>query len=87
MHGIAGWEDRNFLGGLRRFSVDLHPGLVLIAVVGTLFTLGALIALVIVPLLGSVIVILRYIRARQAGRDPWPELTLEQSGGEGESGA
>lgn len=27
-HGILGWEDRNFLGGLRRFSVDTRPGLV-----------------------------------------------------------
>jgi outer membrane protein assembly factor BamA len=26
--GILGWEDRNFLGGLRRFSVDTRPGLV-----------------------------------------------------------
>lgn len=28
VHGIAGWEDRNFFGGLRRFSVEIHPGLV-----------------------------------------------------------
>lgn len=28
VHGIVGWEDRNFLGGLRRFSVDTRPGLV-----------------------------------------------------------
>ncbi|HHH27409.1 MAG TPA: outer membrane protein assembly factor, partial [Polyangiaceae bacterium] len=27
-HGILGWEDRNFLGGLRRFSADMRPGLV-----------------------------------------------------------
>jgi outer membrane protein insertion porin family/translocation and assembly module TamA len=25
---VAGWEDRNFLGGLRRFSVEARPGLV-----------------------------------------------------------
>jgi outer membrane protein insertion porin family/translocation and assembly module TamA len=29
VHAIAGWEDRNFLGGLRRFNVDLRPGVVL----------------------------------------------------------
>jgi outer membrane protein assembly factor BamA len=28
LHGIAGWEDRNFIGGLRRFSAEIHPGLV-----------------------------------------------------------
>ncbi|AUX39255.1 surface antigen [Sorangium cellulosum] len=27
-HLVAGWEDRNFLGGLRRFSVEARPGLV-----------------------------------------------------------
>ena len=28
VHGLAGWEDRNFLGGLRRFNIDVRPGLV-----------------------------------------------------------
>lgn len=27
-HLLAGWEDRNFLGGLRRFRVEFRPGLV-----------------------------------------------------------
>lgn len=27
-HVLGGWENRNFLGGLRRFSVELKPGLV-----------------------------------------------------------
>ncbi len=29
LHLIAGWEDLNFLGGLRRFSTELVPGVVL----------------------------------------------------------
>jgi outer membrane translocation and assembly module TamA len=29
LHLIAGWEDHNFLGGLRDFSVDFVPGVVL----------------------------------------------------------
>lgn len=29
VHLNAGWENRNFLGGLRRFSIDLTPGVVL----------------------------------------------------------
>jgi outer membrane protein assembly factor BamA len=29
LHGLIGWEDRNFLGGLRSFRVDLKPGVVL----------------------------------------------------------
>jgi outer membrane protein insertion porin family/translocation and assembly module TamA len=28
IHGLVGWEDRNFLGGLRDFNVDLKPSLV-----------------------------------------------------------
>lgn len=28
-HFLAGWEDRNFVGGMRQFSVDVRPGLVL----------------------------------------------------------
>ncbi|MBX3207000.1 MAG: BamA/TamA family outer membrane protein [Labilithrix sp.] len=29
VHGVFGWEHRNFLGGLRTFSVNLKPGVVL----------------------------------------------------------
>ncbi len=29
VHGIIGWENRNFLGGLRKFSVQFRPGIVL----------------------------------------------------------
>ncbi|MET0592659.1 MAG: BamA/TamA family outer membrane protein, partial [Polyangiaceae bacterium] len=28
LHGLVGWEDRNFLGGLRSFRVDFKPGVV-----------------------------------------------------------
>ncbi len=27
-HGIVGWEDRNFIGGLRRITIETRPGLV-----------------------------------------------------------
>ena len=29
LHALVGWEDHNFLGGLRDFTVDLKPGVVL----------------------------------------------------------
>jgi len=59
--------------------MNLHPGIILIAVVSTLFTLGALMALVIVPLLGSVALIIHYVRRKQSGLDPWalPEPTQD----------
>jgi predicted PurR-regulated permease PerM len=53
--------------------LNLHPGLILIAIVGTLFTLGALMALIIVPLLGSLDLIFNYARRKRAGLDPWPD--------------
>jgi predicted PurR-regulated permease PerM len=52
--------------------LNLHPGLILIAIVGTLFTLGALMALIIVPILGSLDLIFVYARRKRAGLDPWP---------------
>jgi outer membrane protein insertion porin family/translocation and assembly module TamA len=29
VHGVVGWQDRNFLGGMRSFSVSFRPGVVL----------------------------------------------------------
>jgi outer membrane protein insertion porin family/translocation and assembly module TamA len=29
VHGLAGWEDHDFFGGLRAFSIDFKPGVVL----------------------------------------------------------
>jgi outer membrane translocation and assembly module TamA len=29
LHAVFGWEDHNFLGGLRDFSIDFRPGMVL----------------------------------------------------------
>jgi outer membrane protein insertion porin family/translocation and assembly module TamA len=29
LHGLIGWEDKNFMGGLRGFRVDFKPGVVL----------------------------------------------------------
>ena len=57
--------------------LNLHPGLVMVALVGTLFTLGALTALIVIPLIGSLDLVLRYVRRRHAGLDPWPEMEVE----------
>ena len=52
--------------------MNLHPGIVLIAVMGTLFTLGALITLIIVPIIGTIILVLDFIRRKRKGLPPWP---------------
>jgi predicted PurR-regulated permease PerM len=54
-------------------SLRLHPGLVFVAVVGALTLMGALVALIIVPLIGSAEVVGRYIHRRMLGLEPWPE--------------
>jgi predicted PurR-regulated permease PerM len=54
------------------YRLKLHPGLVLIAIVGTLITLGALMALIVIPIIGSIELIIRFIRNKSAGIDPWP---------------
>jgi predicted PurR-regulated permease PerM len=54
-------------------SLRLHPGLVFVAVVGALTLMGALVALIIVPLLGSARVVGRYVHRRMLGLEPWPE--------------
>ncbi len=54
-------------------SLRLHRGLVFVAVVSALTLAGALVALIIVPLIGSVVVVGRYLRCRVLGSEPWPE--------------
>lgn len=52
--------------------LQLHPGLVLLAVIGSLVTVGATMALIIVPLMGSLEIVIRYTSRVRAGLDPWP---------------
>jgi predicted PurR-regulated permease PerM len=59
--------------------LKLHPGLIFVAIVGTLFSLGAVMALIIVPIIGTLQLVLRYVRRKRAGLDPW-ELHENQSG-------
>jgi len=59
-------------------QLNLHPGIILIAVVGTLFTLGALMALIIVPLLSSLELVIRFVWRKRSGLDPWPIPEISQ---------
>ncbi len=52
-------------------SLRLHPGLVFVAVVGALALAGALVALIIVPLIGSAVVVGRYVHHRMLELEPW----------------
>ncbi len=53
-------------------KLQLHPGLVLVAIINTLISVSAMIALMITPLIGSLEIVLRYvIRRKRAGLAPW----------------
>lgn len=60
-------------------SLRLHPGVVFVAVMGSLALGGILIALLIIPVVGTLGIIGSYLRARIFGLDPWPEDRLVES--------
>jgi predicted PurR-regulated permease PerM len=60
-------------------KLRLHPGLVFVSVVGALALGGALIALIIVPLLGSAGAVGRYVHHRILGLEPWSETAGDLS--------
>lgn len=58
-------------------TLQLHPALVFVGVLGSLALFGVFGALVIIPLMASVKILGRYIHARLLGRKPWPEEKIE----------
>ena len=54
-------------------SLRLHPAVVFVSVVGALAMAGVFVALIIVPLIGSALVIGRYLYCKILDIDPWPE--------------
>jgi predicted PurR-regulated permease PerM len=57
-------------------QLQLHPGVVFIALVGALILSGFLGALVVVPLLGTLKVAGRYLHRKLLGKPPWPEAEI-----------
>ncbi len=54
-------------------SLRMHPGIVFIGVIGALSLAGILAALIIIPVMGSISVLGRYIYAKILNIPPWPE--------------
>ena len=54
-------------------SVQMHEGLVFVAILGAVIYEGVLGALIIVPVIASIGVLGRYIRSRMLGLPPFPE--------------
>jgi predicted PurR-regulated permease PerM len=57
-------------------SLKMHPAVIFIGVIGALTLSGVMLTLVIVPLMGTVAVMGRYVQARLYGLPPWPESEL-----------
>ncbi|MFQ5400300.1 MAG: AI-2E family transporter [Anaerolineae bacterium] len=54
-------------------SLNLHPAVVLIAIIGALALAGVMAALIVIPLLSSASVIVRYLYCKILDIDPWEE--------------
>ncbi len=55
--------------------LNIHPAIVFVAIVASLALAGILMALIIIPVLGSAGVIGRYLYCKLFKLDPWPEET------------
>ncbi len=63
------WLRPQFLGK----QLLLHPGIVIVCLVGAFAISGVLAALIIVPVIASLKVVGRYLRCKLLGLPPWPE--------------
>jgi len=61
-------------------SLNIHPAIVFIAIIASLALAGVLTALIIIPVLGSVGVIVRYLHAKIFDLEPWPDVALTDNG-------
>ncbi|PIE80968.1 MAG: hypothetical protein CSA11_05785 [Chloroflexi bacterium] len=57
-------------------SLNMHPGVVFVSIIGALSLAGILAALIVVPLLGSTAVIAHYIHAKIMDIPPWPDVQI-----------
>lgn len=74
LHVLIQWAENAYLR--RRVmdsSIQIHPAVVFIGIIGALSMVGILGALVVVPVLGTAATVGRYLRRRMLGMDPWPE--------------
>jgi len=55
-------------------SLELHPGLVLVGLIGGLAFGGVLGIIVVVPCLATARILGHYVHCRLLGRPPWPDL-------------
>lgn len=57
-------------------SLQIHPAIVFIAIIASLALAGILTALIIIPVIGSVAVIGRYLHRKIFDLEPWPDVAV-----------
>lgn len=57
-------------------TLKIHPAVVFTAVIGSLALAGVLTALIIIPVIGTVSIILRYMYAKILDIPPWPDVEV-----------
>lgn len=76
--GIQGLENVWLRPRIMSYNVKIHPAVVFIAIMASLALSSILVTLLIIPLIGTFLVIGGYLRCRIFGLDPWTtELPLE----------
>ena len=59
-------------------SLDLHDGVIFVAIITAVVINGMLGVLIVIPLLASAMVVIKYLRKRVLGLPPFPELDSEE---------
>ncbi len=65
-------------------SLNMHPGVVFVGIIGALSLAGIFAALIVVPVLGSTAVIAHYIHAKIMDIPPWPDVQISSQLSPGE---
>ncbi|MBE2200791.1 MAG: AI-2E family transporter [Anaerolinea sp.] len=73
--GIQGLENVWLRPRIMGQSLRIHPAIVFIGIIGALSLAGILAALIVIPVIGSVGVLARYIYAKILDVDPWAETS------------
>ena len=63
-------------------SLNMHPGVIFVGIVGALSMAGIFAALIVVPMLGSTAVVGHYVHAKIMDIPPWPDVILTSDTGE-----
>ncbi len=70
--GIQGFENVWLRPRVMSYNVNIHPAVVFVAIMASLALSSILVTLLIIPLIGTFMVVGGYLRCRIFGLNPWP---------------